>query len=127
MLIPCKPPTAQRRLMAPLRNWCRHTSNAAVLAAIGLVLVLLILPATIPIRDDGPWLFTGFSLKNIGLAFHDYHQDHGSFPSSAIFDKDCRPLLSWRVALLPYLEENELYSQFRLDEPWDSPNNRPLL
>ncbi|MBV9123911.1 MAG: DUF1559 domain-containing protein, partial [Planctomycetes bacterium] len=38
-----------------------------------------------------------------------------------------RPLLSWRVALLPYLEEQTLYSQFHLDEPWDSPHNRPLL
>jgi hypothetical protein len=44
-----------------------------------------------------------------------------------IRDRDGKPLLSWRVRLLPYLEENALYARFKLDEPWDSPNNRPLL
>jgi hypothetical protein len=44
-----------------------------------------------------------------------------------IRDKSGQPLLSWRVAILPYLEEQSLYSQFKLDEPWDSPHNRPLL
>jgi RNA polymerase sigma factor (sigma-70 family) len=38
-----------------------------------------------------------------------------------------KPLLSWRVALLPYLEQGALYRQFKLDEPWDSPHNKKLL
>src|SRR5207248_4615898 len=41
--------------------------------------------------------------------------------------KDGKALYSWRVLLLPFMEEKELYEQFRLDEPWDSPHNRPLL
>ncbi len=45
----------------------------------------------------------------------------------AITDKDGKPLLSWRVAILPYLEQQELYNKFKLDEPWDSPNNKPLI
>jgi hypothetical protein len=45
----------------------------------------------------------------------------------AIMSKDGKPLLSWRVALLPYIESNNLYSQFKLDEPWDSVNNFRLL
>jgi RNA polymerase sigma factor (sigma-70 family) len=44
-----------------------------------------------------------------------------------IIGKDGKALLSWRVALLPYLDENDLYKQFRLDEPWDSPHNKKLL
>ncbi len=48
-------------------------------------------------------------------------------PSQAICDKDGKPLLSWRVALLPYLGQRELYEEFRLDEPWDSEHNRRLL
>jgi len=48
-------------------------------------------------------------------------------PAAAICDKTGQPLLSWRVALLPYLEQNQLYQRFRLDEPWDSPNNKKLL
>ncbi len=45
----------------------------------------------------------------------------------AITDKDGKPLLSWRVAILPYLDQQELYNKFKLDEPWDSPNNKPLI
>jgi prepilin-type processing-associated H-X9-DG protein len=67
------------------------------------------------------------NLKQIGLAMYNYHEVHGSLPPAAIVGKDGRPLLSWRVALLPYLEANDLYSTFHLDEPWDSPHNLSLL
>jgi len=67
------------------------------------------------------------NLKMIGLAFHNYVDYNKCFPLAATQNQDGEPLLSWRVALLPFLEENELYSQFHLDEPWDSPNNKPLL
>ena len=49
------------------------------------------------------------------------------FPPAAICDKDGRPLLSWRVAILPYIDQEDLYKQFHLDEPWDSPHNRSLI
>lgn len=111
--------------MTRLGNWWKHSFQAALLAAIGFMLVLLILPATKPIRD-------GFNLNmnnlhQIGLAFHTYHDVHKILPLAAIDDKEGKPLLSWRVALLPYLEEAQLYSQFHLDEPWDSPHNLTLL
>jgi hypothetical protein len=56
-----------------------------------------------------------------------YYAKHGAWPARAICDRDGNPLLSWRVALLPYLGEEELYKQFRLDEPWDSLHNKQLL
>ena len=49
------------------------------------------------------------------------------FPAAASYDADGKPLLSWRVQILPYIEQNELYKQFHLDEPWDSPHNRKLI
>jgi RNA polymerase sigma factor (sigma-70 family) len=49
----------------------------------------------------------------------------GSGPPGA--GRDRRALLSWRVALLPYLGEQDLFRQFHLEEPWDSPHNKPLL
>jgi prepilin-type processing-associated H-X9-DG protein len=67
------------------------------------------------------------SLKNIGLAMHNYHDVYGHFPAAASYDKQGRPLLSWRVHILPYLEQEELYKQFHLDEPWDSEHNKKLL
>jgi hypothetical protein len=56
-----------------------------------------------------------------------YQTKHEHFPPAAIRDPDGRPLLSWRVAVLPMLGQHELYERFKLDEPWDSPHNHGLL
>ena len=52
---------------------------------------------------------------------------NNAFPGPAITDKDGKPLLSWRVAILPYIEQQGLYKKFKLDEPWDSPHNKALF
>lgn len=64
--------------------------------------------------------------KQILIALHAYHDVNGRFPADT-FGPDGRPLLSWRVQLLPYLEQDALARSFRLDEPWDGPTNRPLI
>jgi hypothetical protein len=68
-------------------------------------------------------------LRDVGLAMLNYESDHKRYPAAAaIRSKDGKPLLSWRVAILPYITGGEaLYQQFRLDEPWDSPHNRQLI
>ena len=55
-----------------------------------------------------------------------YYQEHQKFPAD-ILDADGKPLLSWRVALLPSIGFEELYNQFKLDEPWDSEANLAVL
>jgi hypothetical protein len=67
------------------------------------------------------------NLKKLGSATGRYVDKHKTFPASANFDKSGKPLLSWRVHLLPYLEQDHLYRQFKLDEPWDSPTNKKLV
>jgi hypothetical protein len=67
------------------------------------------------------------NLKQIGRALHAHHEALGCFPAPAIHDAKFKPLLSWRVALLPFLGQDELFKRFKLDEPWDSPHNRKLL
>src|SRR5262249_21670890 len=67
------------------------------------------------------------NLKQFGLAMHTYLDQHGTFPPAAIYDKDGKALLSWRVLLLPYIEADPLYKKFKLDEPWDSAHNKKLL
>lgn len=67
------------------------------------------------------------NMRQIGLAMHNYHDVYNHFPSASGAKPDGKPLLSWRVHLLPYLDESELYAQFNRDEPWDSPTNRPLI
>ncbi len=66
------------------------------------------------------------NLKQAGLAIHNYHDTNGMLPANT-YAPDGTPLLSWRVHILPYLEYDNLYRQFHLNEPWDSPHNRPLL
>ncbi len=68
------------------------------------------------------------NLKQIGLAMHNYHDTYRSFPPA----KDNRnpqrgSQLSWRVHILPFIDQAPLYQQFRLDEPWSSPHNRRLI
>jgi hypothetical protein len=67
------------------------------------------------------------NLLKIGLALHYHHDELGGFPKAAISDSQGRPGLSWRVAILPFLGDKDLYAKFKLDEPWDSPHNKPLL
>ncbi len=66
-------------------------------------------------------------LKQIGLAMHNYNDAFKHFPAPASHDRSGKPLLSWRVRILPYLGQGQLYRQFHLDEPWDSPHNKALV
>jgi prepilin-type processing-associated H-X9-DG protein len=77
-------------------------------------------------REYAPRTQCKNNLKQLALAFHHYHDAHGCYPPFAIRDANGKPLLSWRVAILPFVNDVRLYEQFRLDEPWDSPHNLPL-
>ena len=66
------------------------------------------------------------NLKQIALAFHNHHDAIGYMPNNT-YTKDGKGLLSWRVLILPYIEQDQLYRQFKLDEAWDSENNKPLI
>lgn len=65
------------------------------------------------------------NLKQIGVALHNYHDVFGSLPPSAQLGRDGKGQhpVSWRVLLLPFVDENEMFEQYRFDEPWDSPHN----
>jgi hypothetical protein len=67
------------------------------------------------------------NLHRIGRAMHAFHDIYNHLPTPAIYGKDGQPILSWRVAILPFLGEEKLYAEFKLDEPWDSEHNRKLL
>ncbi|MHB1422031.1 MAG: DUF1559 family PulG-like putative transporter [Gemmataceae bacterium] len=68
------------------------------------------------------------NLKQLVLAMHNYADTLGGrFPPQATYDKNGKPMLSWRVMILPYLDELNLYNEFHLNEPWDSEHNKKLL
>lgn len=65
-------------------------------------------------------------LHRISIALQSYHDSYGSFPPAYIPDKTGEPMHSWRVLILPFLGEQELYDKYRFDEPWNGPHNSQL-
>ncbi|QDS91372.1 hypothetical protein FF011L_01010 [Roseimaritima multifibrata] len=90
------------------------------------VLVGMLLPAVQAARGAARRMQSSNNQKQILLAMHNYHSTFNHLPDAAVKDKDGKPLLSWRVSILPFIGENELYEQFHMDEPWDSEHNLPL-
>lgn len=90
------------------------------------VLMGLLLPAVQSARQSARMMTSMNNLKQIGLAMHNSHDVYRKFPGD-ILAPDGTPLLSWRVAILPYIEQYELYKQFNKDEPWNSPHNLKLM
>jgi hypothetical protein len=92
----------------------------------GLVIRLLVISEQrAGIHAGRTWLANNF--RQIALSMNTYALDKGKFPAACSRGPDGKPLLSWRVAILPYMEEEELFAQFHQDEPWDSPHNLALL
>jgi prepilin-type processing-associated H-X9-DG protein len=130
---------------AELRRWLFPASAAVVVDRQGLsvvvrepipsigspstsaVAIALLLPAVQAAREAARRAQCVNNLKQIGLALHNYNMRNRGFPRAAISTKQGKPLLSWRVAILPYINQQELYNKFKLNEPWDSPNNKALL
>ncbi|NUQ63252.1 MAG: DUF1559 domain-containing protein [Pirellulales bacterium] len=115
----------------------KRTSGPAVLvivlvAALGIVVVCggimaaLLLPAVQAAREAARRSQCTNNLKQIALAMHNYHDTYGSFPPAYLADKNGKPMHSWRVLLLPFLEQQALYEQYNFDEPWDSPANQRI-
>ena len=78
-------------------------------------------------RDSAERSQRANNLKQIALAMHNYNATLGHLPAQATYDKNGKPMLSWRVMILPYIEQQNLYNQFHLNEPWDSEHNKKLL
>ncbi len=91
------------------------------------VLVGLLLPAVQAAREAARRMTASNELKQIGLALHNHHAAYNALPDRAIRDAQGEPLLSWRVKILPFIEQQALYERFHLDEPWDSPHNSQLI
>jgi len=79
------------------------------------------------VRNSAGRMSSVNNLKQLALAMFNYESVNGHFPAAAVYDKSGKPLLSWRVLVLPYIEQDALYKEFHLDEPWDSDHNKKLL
>lgn len=91
------------------------------------ILLALLVPAVKHAHSDSRRMLCKNNLKQIGLALHNYHDAYDCFPPAFIADDQGQPAHSWRVLILPFMEEQNLYDQYRFDEPWDGPNNSKLV
>ncbi len=78
------------------------------------------------VRDASGRMVATNNMKQIGLGAENYLFTNGAMPTNS-YDAAGKPLLSWRVHILPFIEQEALYRQFHLNEPWDSPHNKTLL
>jgi hypothetical protein len=109
------------------------TLRTSIVGFVSAVLVAAVVAAPVPKgkEDFGPVTDEQLqqaanNLKQIGIALHAYHDTYGQLPAN-ITAKNGEPLLSWRVAILPFIEEDALYKQFKLDEVWDGEHNMKLV
>ncbi len=93
----------------------------------GGFLTALLLPVIEPAREAARRMQCTNNMKQIALALHNYHKAYGCFPPAYIADENGRPMHSWRVLVLPYMERQELYDRYDFNEPWNGSNNRELV
>jgi len=105
----------------------RRTLPGGNMAASVPVWAVMAMPAIGSARHAARRAHGSNNLKMLGLAMHNYHDTYRALPAGYSADKDGKPLLSWRVHILPFVEGAHLYEQFHLDEPWDSPHNKKLI
>jgi hypothetical protein len=104
-----------------------QTLPGANLTTAAPVAVALLLPATQAAREAARRNQSMNNVKQLGLGLLNFESANGVLPAGYNADENGKPLLSWRVHILPYLEQQNLYNQFHLDEPWDSPHNKKLI
>jgi hypothetical protein len=119
--------TVLRRTAAGIEVETRQTLPGGSVGASAPLAIGLLMPAVISARAAAQRSVGMNNMKQIGLAMHNYHDTNQSLPPAYTVDKNGKPLLSWRVLVLPYIEGNQLYQQFKLDEPWDSEHNKKLI
>jgi hypothetical protein len=119
--------TAVRRSPAGIEVVSRQTMPGGTTLSTAPIMVGLLVPAVQKVREAAARVQSSNNLKQLGLAMFMYNDTYGTFPPAYSLSKDGKPLLSWRVHILPFIEQNNLSKQFHLDEPWDSPHNKTLI
>lgn len=134
MTLPCK----QCGAMIPAPSYVPPRSSGSsagiiIVVVVGICLVLtvmcggglvaLLLPAVQAGRQAARRMSSMNNQKQIMLALHNYHDTYGTFPPAYIADENGKPMHSWRVLILPFLEQQNLHAQYDFTRPWDDPVN----
>ena len=102
-------------------------SRLALYIFVPALLVLLLLPAKSGVSESGRRNGCINFVRQLTVAILVYEMEHGSLPPAFVADETGKPMHSWRVLILPYIEHDDLYGRYDFDEPWDSPANLKLL
>ncbi|WP_298860049.1 DUF1559 domain-containing protein [uncultured Gimesia sp.] len=89
-------------------------------------MVSMLVPAIMESRERARRMQSMNNLKKIMLALHNYYDIHKHFPPAVVLGPDGKTPHSWRVAILPYLDQQALYNEYHMDEPWDSEHNMKI-
>ncbi|MCH9654216.1 MAG: DUF1559 domain-containing protein [Planctomycetes bacterium] len=92
----------------------------------GAPMISMMVPAIMESRERARRMQSVNNLKQIMLALHNYYDIHKHFPLAVVMGPDGKTPHSWRVAILPYLEQQALYDQYHMNEPWDSEHNMKI-
>lgn len=95
-----------------------------VVGILGSLFLSAILNAREAARRSG---CIGGNSKAFALALHNYHDTFGMFPPAYVADQTGRPVHSWRILLLPYLDSNQVYEKYNFGKPWHAAGNRNLI
>ncbi len=112
------------------RDPAHYKTPLGIVQFVGVFIILPVIMVALfqPGIARGPGPRGPHNLKQLAFAIHNYHEEHGHFPPPYVADDNGKPLYSWRVLLLPYLEQQQpVAAQFHYDEPWDSLHNQQFL
>jgi hypothetical protein len=118
---------AMRHTPAGIEFVSRQTIPGNMGASTVAIQIGLLVPAVQKVREAAARVQSGNNLHQIAIAMHNYLSSNGTFPPAYRAGKDGKALLSWRVLILPYIDQEALYNEFHLDEPWDSEHNKKLI
>ena len=105
----------------PLRRRAVFATYAVV-----AILVALLVPSVEHAREAARRSSCNCNLKQLGLALQNYADVYKCFPPAYVTDAKGNRMHSWRMLLLPFLEQKPLYEQYDFSEPWNGPHNRLL-
>ncbi len=100
---------------------------SVMLLTVGTAAMTAMVPAVGQAREAAKRTQCKNNLKQIALALHTYHDAYGSFPPAYLADDNGKPMHSWRVLILPFIEQRALYDRYDFTKPWDAPENRNVL
>jgi hypothetical protein len=111
--------------------------RAGTLARLGIIFCIVVVsiclcvavaPCLVGYSEEDPSQGSAAALDYIGRALLEYYKTYGTLPPANVLSKEGKPLYSWRVLILRlgFLSDHPFYDGFRLDEPWDSPHNKPF-